>query len=149
MEIIKRSGFAEAYDRDKITNAVRKAFLSTQTEISEPALEAITAAVEARIPLLPPPVSVEQIQDLVEETLMLKGYFAQSKSYILYRSERTRMRAQRKSIASLFADGSALEKILDKAQNDFPQEMYELSRLDEKFRSSSSPRWARVRSARR
>ena len=139
MEIIKRSGFAEAYDRDKITNAVRKAFLSTQTEISEPALEAITAAVEARIPLLPPPVSVEQIQDLVEETLMLKGYFAQSKSYILYRSERTRMRAQRKSIASLFADGSALEKILDKAQNDFPQEMYELSRLDEKFRTFLKP----------
>ena len=73
MEIIKRSGNAEAYDRDKITNAVRKAFLSTQTEISESALEAITDAVEARIPMLPPPVSVEQIQDLVEETLMLKG----------------------------------------------------------------------------
>jgi ribonucleoside-diphosphate reductase alpha chain len=135
MEIIKRSGCAEAYDRDKITNAVRKAFLSTQTEISEPALEAITTAVEARIPLLPPPVSVEQIQDLVEETLMLKGYFAQSKSYILYRSERTRMRAQRKSICSVFADGDALEKILDKVQADYPQDMYELSRLDEKFRS--------------
>ncbi len=139
MEIIKRSGNAEAYDRDKITNAVRKAFLSTQTEISEPALEAITDAVEARIPMLPPPVSVEQIQDLVEETLMLKGYFAQSKSYILYRSERTRMRAQRKSIASLFADGAALEQILDKVQTDFPEEMYELSRLDDKFRSFLKP----------
>ena len=139
LEIIKRSGNAEAYDRDKITNAVRKAFLSTQTEISESALEAITDAVEARIPMLPPPVSVEQIQDLVEETLMLKGYFAQSKSYILYRSERTRMRAQRKSIASLFADGAALEQILDKVQTDFPEEMYELSRLDDKFRSFLKP----------
>ena len=139
MEIIKRSGLAEAYDRDKITNAVRKAFLSTQTEISGSALEAITAAVEARIPMLPPPVSVEQIQDLVEETLMLKGYFAQSKSYILYRSERTRMRAQRKSICSLFADGDALEQILDKVQTDYPQEMYELSRLDDKFRSFLKP----------
>ena len=139
MEIIKRSGNAEAYDRDKITNAVRKAFLSTKTEISESALEAITDAVEARIPMLPPPVSVEQIQDLVEETLMLKGYFAQSKSYILYRSERTRMRAQRKSIASLFADGAALEQILDKVQTDFPEEMYELSRLDDKFRSFLKP----------
>jgi len=139
MEIIKRSGLAEAYDRNKITNAVRKAFFSTQVEISETALEAITAAVEARIPLLPPPVSVEQIQDLVEETLMLKGYFAQSKSYILYRSLRTRMRAQRKSICSLFADGDTLEKILDKAQTDYSQDMYELSRLDEKFRSFLKP----------
>lgn len=139
MEIIKRSGLAEAYDRNKITSAVRKAFLSTKTEISETALEAITFAVESRIPLLPPPVSVEQIQDLVEETLMLKGYFAQSKSYILYRSERTRMRAQRKSISALFADGEVLEKILDKAQTDYPQEMYELSRLDDKFRSFLKP----------
>jgi transcriptional regulator NrdR family protein len=48
MEIIKRSGLAEAYDRNKITSAVRKAFFSTQTEIAEEALEAITAAVEAR-----------------------------------------------------------------------------------------------------
>ena len=139
MEIIKRSGFAEAYDRDKITNAVRKAFSSTKAEISESALEAITATVESRIPLLTPPVSVEQIQDLVEETLMLKGYFAQSKSYILYRSERTRMRAQRKSICSLFADGDRLEQILDKVQTDYPQEMYELSRLDDKFRSFLKP----------
>ncbi len=139
MEIIKRSGQAETYDRNKITNAIRKAFVSTNAEISEAALEAITAAVEARIPLLPPPVSVEQIQDLVEETLMLKGYYAQSKSYILYRNERTRMRGQRKSICSLFADGDALDAVLAKAQKDYPEEMYELSRLDEKFRSFLKP----------
>ncbi len=139
MEIIKRSGLAEAYDRNKITSAVQKAFVSTHTEISQAALESITAAVEARIPLLPPPVSVEQIQDLVEETLMLKGYFAQSKSYILYRNERTRMRAQRRSICSLFADGGALETLLAKVQKDYPQEMYELSRLDDKFRSFLKP----------
>ena len=116
MEIIKRSGQTETYDRNKITNAIRKAFVSTSTDITEAALEAITSAVEARIPLLPPPVSVEQIQDLVEETLMLKGYFAQSKSYILYRSERTRMRGQRKSICSVFADGEALDPVLAKSQ---------------------------------
>jgi ribonucleoside-diphosphate reductase alpha chain len=139
MEIIKRSGQAEAYDRDKITNAVRKAFISTRVEVAETTLEAITAAVEARIPLLQPPVSVEQIQDLVEETLMLKGYYAQSKSYILYRSERTRMRSQRKSICSAFENGDTLDAVLAKAQKDYPQEAYELSRLDEKFRSFLKP----------
>ncbi len=139
MEIIKRSGQAETYDRNKITNAIRKAFLSTNVEISDAALEAITAAVESRIPLLPPPVSVEQIQDLVEETLMLKGYYAQSKSYILYRNERMRMRGQRKSICAFFADGDALDPVLAKAQKDYPQETYELSRLDEKFRSFLKP----------
>ena len=39
--IIKRSGQAEAYDRNKITNAISKAFFSTKTEVSEAALEAI------------------------------------------------------------------------------------------------------------
>ncbi len=139
MEIVKRSGQAEAYDRNKITSAVRKAFVSTDTEVSEATLEAITTAVEARIPFLLPPVSVEQIQDLVEETLMLKGYFAQSKAYILYRSERTRKRAQRKIICSFFVDGDALDAVLAKAQKDYPQEQYELSRLDEKFRSFLKP----------
>lgn len=138
IEIIKRSGQAEAYDRSKIANAIRKSFASTHTEVSEDALEAVTAAVEARI-LQSPSVQVEQIQDLVEETLMQQGYFAQSKSYILYRSERTRLRVQRKSIAALFAEGEALEAILGKAQKDYPQEMYELSRLDDKFRSFLKP----------
>lgn len=138
-EIIKRSGQAEAYDRNKITNAIRKSFASTRTEITEAALEAVTDAVEARVLLLPPPLLVEQVQDLVEETLMFQGYFAQSKSYILYRSERTRMRGQRKSISSLFAEHEALDALLAKAQKDYPQESYELSRLDEKFRSFLKP----------
>jgi len=137
--IIKRSGQAEAYDRNKITNAISKAFFSTKTGVSEAALEAITAAVETRMLLLSPPVSVEQIQDLVEETLMQQGYFAQSKSYILYRSERTRMRAQRNSVCSLFAEPDALDGVLAKAQKDYPQESYELARLDEKFRSFLKP----------
>ncbi|MEA4940732.1 MAG: ribonucleoside-diphosphate reductase subunit alpha [Christensenella sp.] len=137
--IIKRSGQAEAYDRNKITNAISKAFFSTKTEVSEAALEAITGAVETRMLQLPEPVSVEQIQDLVEETLMQQGYFAQSKSYILYRSERTRMRAQRTSVCSLFAEPLALDAVLAKAQKDYPQESYELARLDEKFRSFLKP----------
>lgn len=139
IEIIKRSGQAEAYDRRKITNAVKKAFVSTHTEVTEAALEAVTAAVEARMTLLSPPVQVEQIQDLVEETLMQQGYFAQSKSYILYRSERTRKRIQRKSISALLIEGDALDAILSKVQKDYPQEMYELSRLDDKFRSFLKP----------
>ena len=139
LTIIKRSGQAEAYDRNKITNAIAKAFFSTNTEVNEAALEAITGAVEARMLQLPEPVSVEQIQDLVEETLMQQGYFAQSKSYILYRSERTRMRAQRKSVCSLFAEPDTLDAVLAKAQKDYPQESYELARLDEKFRSFLKP----------
>ena len=138
-EIIKRSGQAEAYDRSKITSAIYKSFVSTHTPVSQEALDAVTDAVEARVFQLPLPISVELIQDIVEETLMQKGYFAQSKSYILYRSERTRMRGQRKSVCSLFAEADALDALLAKVQKDYPQETYELSRLDEKFRSFLKP----------
>ena len=138
-EIIKRSGQTEAYNRDKITNAIRKAFVSTGVDVSDAALETITAAVEAQMASLSPSVQVEQIQDLVEEALMGQGYFAQSKSYILYRSERTRKRAQRESLCAPFAEGSTLNSILSKVQKDYPQEMYELSRLDDKFKSFLKP----------
>ncbi len=138
-EIIKRSGQAEVYDRRKIESAIRKAFASTGKEISDGALEAVTAAVEERMATLLPPVQVEQIQDLVEETLMGQGYFAQSKSYILYRSERTRKRAQRESIQGPFTNGNDLNAILSNIQKDYPQEMYELSRLDDKFKSFLKP----------
>ena len=139
MDIIKRNGQAEGYDRNKITTAVRKAFVGTNAPVEAGALEAITAGVEDKMRVLPPPVQVEQIQDLVEETLMTMGYFAQSKSYILYRSERTRKRGQRKAIAVMFAASRPLATVLAKVQKDYPAESYELSRLEEKFRSFVKP----------
>lgn len=135
MEIIKRDGRAQVYEPIKITNAVRKAFLSVDGVAPEETLVEITASVEEKINSLSGAVSVETIQDMVEQTLMEKGFYQQGKNYILYRSQRTRRREIRQRIAAQFADGEKIERVLRKIQQDFTDESYGMERLEEKFLS--------------
>ncbi|MBI3671589.1 ribonucleoside-triphosphate reductase [Candidatus Azambacteria bacterium] len=94
-EIKKRSGELEKFNPRKIENAITKAFLSL-SKFDKEAIPKITKKVAhlmedkfaGRIP------SVEQIQDLVETTLMLEGYTDVAKAYILYRSKRAELRRQ-------------------------------------------------------
>lgn len=139
MEIIKRSGFLETYKSEKISAAIKKAFESTETTVSEAELAKITQTVESKLFTLEQPVQVEQIQDLVEESLMQLGYFAQSKSYILYRNRRTKLRSTRHNIADIFLSGEKIEKLLANIQDDFNADAYDLIRLEEKFRSFMKP----------
>ena len=135
MEIIKRDGRRQGYQPEKITQAVRKAFLSVDGTAPEDALKSITQSVESKIKALPGDVQVETIQDLVEQTLMEQGFYQQSKSYILYRSEHTRLRGLRRRIAGQFRDAEAMEDVLAGIQRDFPAQSYGLDRLEERFLS--------------
>ena len=46
MQIIKRNGTTESYDREKIAVAIRKSFISTQKEITDEAVYTIVDEVE-------------------------------------------------------------------------------------------------------
>lgn len=133
MEIVKRDGRIQDFQPEKITEAVRKVFLSTEHTIEEHTLRNITEGVLEKTTHLSGDVTVEQIQDFVEETLMEMGFFRQSKAYILYRSRRTRLREIRKHIAENFICADALNQTLKKIAKDFPEEPYGLERLEEKF----------------
>ena len=82
MEVIKRDKTRQAYSREKIKQAIRKAFIAQGEAIDETLLTTITTAVETALPAI---VSVEYIQDQVEKELMAHGCYAQAKAYILYR----------------------------------------------------------------
>ena len=69
-DIIKRSGGVQPFCGEKITAAMRKAYRSTGTDISEAALAALTAQVETLLP--PDRANVEQVQDTVERVLAAK-----------------------------------------------------------------------------
>ncbi len=91
--IIKRDGSLVNFDADKITDAIHAAGLSTGEfdrlqahRLMLRSLEKIQAA-DYRAHL-----SVEQVQDLVEETLMESAYKVTAKAYILYRQERGKNR---------------------------------------------------------
>ena len=132
MEIIKRSGSKQKYNIAKIENAVKKAFKATKTPLDEKVIHKIAKDVEKQI-IKKEAVSVEEIQDLVEEGLMKENYFAAAKSYILYREKRSQIRATLEKIVSSFQKQNDIKKTLEKIEKDFPNEIYPLEKLSDKY----------------
>lgn len=133
--IKKRNASEQGYEPDKIKQAVLKAFLSVEEEASEDVLNHILKKVEAKFPQTSSHhiLSVEEIQDLVELTLMEEQYYKVMKSYILYRVERAKMRKARTQLLSLFPDTPSLEEVLADIQKDFSPQDYSLEHLTLKF----------------
>jgi ribonucleoside-triphosphate reductase len=100
-QVVKRSGEIETYDRDKIKNAVIKAFTAvlgkSATEKAD-RIEAVTARVEEMIDEmmgsrhLNSIPAIEEIQDLVEKALIEAKEIAVAKAYILYRAKHEAIR---------------------------------------------------------
>ena len=131
MEIIKRDKTIQKYDRNKIKNAVRKAFSSLNNKIDENILEKLVKEIESEFS---GEISVEYIQDKVEEKLMKYGFYKEAKAYILYRDEHKKKREIINEIISLTNDHS-LMPLLKKVNEDFKGDNYSLSLLLNKFQS--------------
>ena len=136
MEILKRSGAVETYDPQKIINAMKKAFSSVDKMPAEDELEHLLAMVEAR--LSHENASVEQIQDLVELSLMERGHYGAAKSYRLYRYHRTELRQARQRITALSGCGE-LDGCLLEIQHDFDASVYSLTALAVQFSGFAKP----------
>ena len=136
MIIKKRNGQPQAYHRDKIKQAVALAFASVNEFVDEAALENILREVEAKFPTERSEyfsLSVEEIQDMVELTLMEENLYKVLKSYILYRQQRTGMRHARQALLSHFPDSARLEDVLRQIQKEYPAEDYPIGQLTHKF----------------
>ena len=86
MKIIKRNGSEEVFDINKIIKAVKKADInSEERSLSDGQIEDIAEYVEFKCNKLNRAVSVEEIQDMVENQIMATGAFELAKSYVRYR----------------------------------------------------------------
>lgn len=90
--VTKRDGRDEIFNPDKISNAITKAFIDVDgkesvesAKISHDIAAYISAIKESKM-------SVEEIQDVVEQQLMETDRKDVAKAYILYRNERTKAR---------------------------------------------------------
>lgn len=98
LKVKKRDGRIVAFNEQKIINAIEKAFMSVDEEITEYAHEkAINIAAYIRgyyedVEEIP---EIEEIQDLVEKGLMATKRKDVAKAYVLYREERNKIRNQR------------------------------------------------------
>ncbi len=94
MRIIKRNGSEEPFDIEKISNAVRKANNATEHgKITDEQIKDISGYVEYKCSKLDRAVSVEEIQDMVEEQIMAKGAFQLARNYVRYRYNRSLIRS--------------------------------------------------------
>jgi len=99
-KVVKRDGRVVDFDSARIREAIRKA-MDSQKIFDDKLLESVSASVldqlskkfgSEKIP------HVEEIQDIVESTLMDKGLKDVAKAYILYRRERTLIREEKMRI---------------------------------------------------
>ena len=90
-KVIKRDGRKELFDKEKIIRAVELSFEDIENEVSEKAhLKAKEIA--NYINNIETDLSVEEIQDIVEEKLMASNYKNVARNFITYRYERTKER---------------------------------------------------------
>ena len=149
MDIVKRNGSVEPYDREKIAVAIGKSFRSTGRDDDMTVIMPLVKEIEEAVMRDEALRSVERIQDEVEKVLMAHGFFAEAKNYILYRWTRTGKRRSLTALLSAFGseedggDGrgavSRLGPVLRGVQDDFPAEEYSLARLYEKFSGFCKP----------
>ncbi len=93
MKIIKRNGSEEIFDLNKIVAAVIKASEATlNSMLTKEQISEIADYVEYKCLKMNRVVSVEEIQDMVENQIMSTGAFEVAKSYVRYRYKRSLVR---------------------------------------------------------
>lgn len=78
--IIKRDGSKDRFSLDKIMNAIIKAFESVNEDVDLASVSKIVSHIDVF-----DSVTVENIQNQVEQALMREGYYNVAKSFIIYR----------------------------------------------------------------
>ena len=98
--IRKRDGRIVPFDDSRITNAVLKALVVTgeggMLEAEKICATVLAALLRRRTPESVP--NIEDIQDVVETQLILMDFAKTAKSYILYRSERMKIREESRQV---------------------------------------------------
>ncbi|HMP89437.1 MAG TPA: ATP cone domain-containing protein [Kiritimatiellia bacterium] len=95
--VIKRDGHVVPFDRERIATAIFKAAATvggTDRSIAEQLAEEVERRCEATYSKGAIP-SVEDVQDMVEATLIENGHVRTSRAYIIYRHQRAQSRAAR------------------------------------------------------
>ncbi|MCL2122075.1 MAG: anaerobic ribonucleoside-triphosphate reductase [Clostridiales bacterium] len=104
-QILKRDDRIVPFNETKITDAIFKAAQSVGGEDRQTAME-VTLAVIKELNKSPADYthSVEEIQDIVEKTLIEQGHAKTAKAYILYREKRSMIREGRTELMDAVAE---------------------------------------------
>jgi len=97
--VTKRDGSVVGYDRHKVFRAIYRCLVNScnwpQNDHTDHEADRVAEQVEQLLLFQDGSVTVEAIQDLVEQQLMARGHHQEAKEYILYREEHRRLREER------------------------------------------------------
>ena len=141
MQIIKRDGNKVDFEKIKIERAISKAFFSVDSSITEEELRKMSEKIEKTIKQKYPKdhiPTVEEVQDLVELTLIDENYYREVKSFILYRAKHN---MDRKVLAdfSRYIEDKKVLNIITEVQEEFDNQRYPIESLLFKFESFLKP----------
>ena len=98
MRVVKRTGEIADFDAERIRTAILKAVEARRAELPPNEVDEVLASIVddigGRFKEFYP--NVENVQDVVEKQLVLKGHYEIAKAYILYRDQRSKVRDQAK-----------------------------------------------------
>lgn len=99
-QVEKRDGTIAEFQMKKITDAIGKAFGAKDMQFSDDMLQMLALRVTAdfQSKIKDGKISVEAIQDSVENVLIQCGYAEVAKAYILYRKQREKIRNMKSTI---------------------------------------------------
>ena len=99
MKVIKRDGREVQFDKNKITNALTQAFIEVDKELTEEDKIKINNITDSVFKIVNnKTISVEEIQDIVEQKLMTSNRKDVAKVYIIYRNDRNKIREQKSEL---------------------------------------------------
>lgn len=102
--ILKRDGRYTDFDREKIVNAILKAFIAVDGEATDYAKEKAENIATYIEDNCKQELTVEEIQDLVEKGLMSTKRKDVARAYITYRNERTKVRNQKDKLNKVITE---------------------------------------------
>ncbi|MBE6870864.1 MAG: anaerobic ribonucleoside triphosphate reductase [Ruminococcaceae bacterium] len=103
--IVKRDGRTVEFNIEKIGEAIFKALQASGSRHNKEYAINLAYKVEEQLAELGIDTpTVEQVQDVVESTLIREGLVRAAKSYILYRAERTRVRNSKSRLMQIYDD---------------------------------------------
>lgn len=99
-QVIKRDGKIVDFDLSKISAALTKAFEAQEVQYNPDIIDLLALKVTAdyQAKVKESKISVEEIQDSVENVLVSAGYADVAKCYILYRKQREKIRNMKSTI---------------------------------------------------
>lgn len=111
MKVQKRDGTLVEFNIDKIFTAVEKANEVTN-EINESDLLDVVADLHNKLLDRKKCISIEKIQDMVENTLIAEGHLKTARAYIVYREDRSKLRKNEDTFVKV---NSSVDEYLDRA----------------------------------